>query len=129
VVTVTCSGRQGTLLSLPFAAEREDTIALGDFGKWLLKHVDDCMKIADDLGLGVDRMEDIILVTGRHLARSWVSALFSGCRAGAQVSFLAQVSGHSGVRLQERSATGGDLRIGPRGEVRLFVPFLAFLHY
>jgi hypothetical protein len=118
VVTVTCSGRQGALLSLPFAAEREDTIALGDFGKWLLNHVDDCMKIADDLGLGVNRMEDIILVTGHHLARSWVSVLFSGSRAG-QVSFLSQVSGHSGVRLQERCATGGDLRIGPRGEVRL----------
>lgn len=118
MVTVTCSGKQGALLSLPLPAEREDTIARGDFGKWLVRHIDDCMKIADDLGLGINRMEDIILVTGRHLARSWVSVLFSEYRTGARVSFVAQPSGNnSGVRLQERSMTGGDLKLGPSGEV------------
>jgi hypothetical protein len=117
VINVSCSGKQGALLSLPLAAEREDTIARGDFGKWLVKHIDDCMRIADDLGLGINRMEDIILVTGRHLARSWVSILFSEYRTGAQVSYVAQASGNSGIRLQERRMTGGDLKLGPSGEV------------
>ena len=77
------------------------------------------MKVAEDLGLGVNRMEDIILVTGRHLARSWVNVVFSENRGGAQLSFVVQASGNSGVRLEERSATGGDLKLGPSGEVGL----------
>ena len=64
-------------------------------------------------------MEDIILVTGRHLARSWVSAVFSESRGGAQLSFVVQASVNSGVHLEERSATGGDLKLGPSGEVGL----------
>jgi hypothetical protein len=125
--TVSCSGKQGALLSLPLPAEREDTTARREFGQWLVKHIDVCVKLADDLGLGINRMEDIILVTGRHLARSWVSVLFSEFRSGAQVSFLAKPSGNSGVRLQERSMSGGDLKLGPSGEVSPpsppFVPF------
>jgi len=79
-VTVSCSGKQGALLSLPFPAACEDTIAQGDFGRWLAKNIDCCMKVAEDLGLGVNRMEDIILVTGRHLARSWINVAFSDTR-------------------------------------------------
>jgi len=116
-VTVSCSGRQGALLSLPFPAACEDTVAQGDFGKWLVKNIDCCMKIAEDLGLGVNRMEDIILVTGRHLARSWVNVVFSESRGGAQLSFAVRTSGNSGVRLEGRSATGGDVKLGPSGEV------------
>jgi len=121
-VTVSCAGRQGALLSLPLPAACEDTAAQGDFGKWLVKNIDCCMKVAEDLGLGVNRMEDIILVTGRHLARSWVNVVFSENRGGAQLSFVVQPSGNSGVHLEERSATGGDLKLGPSGEVG-FVPF------
>jgi len=116
-VKVSCSGRQGALLSLPFPAACEDTVAQGDFGKWLVKNIDRCMQVAEDLGLGVNRMEDIILVTGRHLARSWVNVVFSESGEGAQLSFVVRASGDSGVHLEERSATGGDLRFGPSGEV------------
>jgi len=80
------------------------------------------MRIAEELGLGVNRMEDIVLVTGRHLARSWINAIFSECSGRAQVSFVAQVTGNSGIHLEERSAAGGDLKLGPSGEVG-FVPF------
>jgi len=122
-VTVSCSGRQGALLSLPFPAACEDTVAQGDFGKWLVKNIDCCMKVAEDLGLGVNRMEDIILVTGRHLARSWVNVVFSESRGGAQLSFVVQASGNSGVHLEERGATGGDLKLGPSGEVGFCIMF------
>jgi hypothetical protein len=81
------------------------------------------MRVAEDLGLGVNRMEDIILVTGRHLARSSVSVVFSESRVGAQLSFVVRVSGDSGVYLEERSATGGDLKLGPCGEVGLCTMF------
>jgi len=117
LVMVSCSGKQGALLSLPFPAEREDTVARGDFGEWLVKNIDGCMRVAEDLGLGVNRTEDLILVTGRHLARSWINVVFPECRGSAQVSFVARVSEDSGVHLEERSVTGGDLKLGPSGEV------------
>ena len=117
LVTFSCSGRQGALLHLPFPAEREDTFARGDFGKWIAKNIYDCMRFAEERGLGVSRMEDIILVTGRHLARSWVRAVFSESRGGAQVSFGVQVSGDSTVRLEEGNMSGAQLVLGPNGEV------------
>ena len=126
-ITVSCSGKQGALLSLPFPAEREDTVTRGDFGKWLVRHIDGCMRIAEELGLGVNRMEDIVLVTGRHLARSWINAIFSECSGRAQVSFVAQVTGNSGIHLEERNAAGGDLKLGPSGEVG-FAPFSVSAH-
>jgi hypothetical protein len=75
------------------------------------------MRLADERGLGVNRMEDIILVTGRHLAKSWARAVFSESRGGAQVSFVVKVSGNSVVRLEERNVSGAQLKFGPNGEV------------
>ncbi len=70
--------------------------------------------------MGVNRMEDIILVTGRHLAKSWVRTVFSEIRGGAQVSFVVKVSGDSVVRLEERSVSGAQLKFGPNGEVEFY---------
>lgn len=122
-VTFSCSGRQGALLYLPFLAEQEDTAALGDFGKWIVKNIHECMRLSEERGLGVSRMEDIILVTGRHLARSWVRAVFSESQPGrgAQASFCVRVSGESDsgiVHLEERDTSGAQLTLGPNGRVR-----------
>ena len=122
-VSFSCSGKQGALLYLPFPAEREDTIALGDFGKWIIKNIYDCMRLVEERGLGVNRMEDIILVTGRHLARSWVRAVFSEIRGGTETSFIARVSGDSVVHLEERNVSGAQLEFGPNGEVRFCIKF------
>jgi hypothetical protein len=51
-------------------AQRSDTIALRDFAKCICKNIDAWFAFAQELGLEVRRMEDIILVTGRDLARS-----------------------------------------------------------
>jgi len=104
-------------LYLPLLAERHDTLARGDFGEWMLENIDACFKVAEDLGYGVERMEDIILVTGCHLAKSWVSVAFSESRGGSQVSFGARVSGSSGVHFDERNVNGRGLKFGPGGEV------------
>ena len=120
-VTFACSGKQGALLYLPFPAEQEDTVAFGDFGKWIVKNIHDCMRFADERGLGVNRMEDIILVTGRHLAKSWVRAVFSENRGGAQVSFVVNASGNSVLRLEERNVSGAQLKFGPDGQVGFYI--------
>jgi len=61
-VTFSCSRKQGALLSLPFPADHEETNALSDFSKWIIKNIDNCLKVTNDLGCGVN-IEDIILVT------------------------------------------------------------------
>ena len=68
-------------------------------------------------------MGDIILVTGRHLAMSWVNVAFSGSDRGALVSFKVQVIGDLRVDLEERDVSGAELKLGPRGEVRLLHTF------
>jgi hypothetical protein len=120
--TFSCSGRQGALLYLPFPAKREDTVARRDFEKWIINNIYNCMRLAEERGLGVDHMEDIILVTGRHLARSWVRAIFSESR-GAEVSFVAQTSGDSVVHFEERNASGAQIDFCPNDEVGFCIAF------
>ena len=102
---------------LPLLSERHDTVARGDFGEWMLENIDTCFKVAEDLGYGIERMEDIILVTGCHLAKSWVSATFSDSRGGSEASFGVRVSSNSGVHFDERNVNGRGLKLGPSGEV------------
>jgi hypothetical protein len=108
------------MLSLPFPARREDTLALGDFGSWIIKHIDLWFAFAENLGLGINRMQDIILVTGYHCARSWANVAFSEGQGDAEVSFGVQPSGVSGVNIKRRLVRGDVvLKLGPSGEVRL----------
>jgi hypothetical protein len=86
-----------------------------------VKHINIWFAFAKNLGLGIDRMEDIILVTGRHLTRSWVNATFYESRSDAQVSFAVQVLGNSSVHLEWRDARGAELKLGPIGEVCLCI--------
>ena len=121
-LTFSCIGRQGALLYLPFPTDREDTDTKRDFEKWILENIYDCMRFAEDRGLGVNSIEDIILVTGRHLARSWVRAVYSDSRGGAEFSFVARASGSSIFRFEQRNVRGAHLDFGPSGEV-------GFLHH
>ena len=86
----------------------------------MLKHIDDCFKIAEAFGCGVNHMGDIILVTGRHLARSWVNVAFSGSSGGSQVSFKVQVTRDLRVDLEEMDVSRAELKLGPNGEARVF---------
>jgi len=104
-------------LYLPLLSQRHDTVARGDFGEWILENIDACFKVAEDLGYGVERMEDIILVTGCHLAKSWVSVAFSDSRRGSEVSFGVRVSRSFGIHFDERNVNGRGLKLGPSGEV------------
>jgi hypothetical protein len=122
-VTFSCYGKQGALLSLPVPAQGEDTVAFGDFGKWMIKHINSWFAFARGLGLGISRMEDIILVTGRHLTKSWVNVAFTQRRRDSCVSFDVQVSSHGHVALEQQYVHGGDLKLGPTGWVwRVHIP-------
>jgi hypothetical protein len=104
-------------MSLPVPARREDTIAVGEFGKWMIKYIDHWFAFAENLGFGINRMQDMVLVTGCHRAKSWVNVAFSEGSRDTEVSL--GVSGASNVRVEQRRAHGDVvLKIGPNGEVR-----------
>jgi hypothetical protein len=64
-------------------------------------------------------MEDIILVTGRDLARSWTNVVFSENQGGEQASFGVRVTGTSDVQWQVslEDVRGAVVNNGPSGEV------------
>ena len=121
-VFFSCPMSQGAALSIPIKAKREDTVARTKFGRWLISHIDRWFAWARQRELGVNRMEDIILVTGTHRTRSCANVAFPGYHKDAQVSFRAKVD-RSGDRVDvnwqfspERNR-GADLNCGPDGEV------------
>ena len=59
-------------------------------GKWIVKYIDSWFAFSRKLGLGIEQMEEIILVTGCDCARSWTNIAFLGNYANAQVSFGVQ---------------------------------------
>jgi hypothetical protein len=109
--------------------QREDTDAKGEFAEWMVKHIDRWFSFAKGLHPEIERMEDIILVTGRHRARSWANIAFiesqgSVQRGPMQVPLGVHVSGspssHVGVdwKLPRETGEGVVLNMGPSGEVR-----------
>ncbi|KAI0283198.1 hypothetical protein BC826DRAFT_973829 [Russula brevipes] len=109
-----CSGKGG-LIYLPFPARRFDAIALGDFAMWIRRNINQWFYFANRIGLGVQQMDDIVLVTGCHIARSWIYVAFPGNRGPEQVSFGVDTFSGDGVRLRPGSEGGGHLKLGPSG--------------
>jgi hypothetical protein len=108
-------------LSLPFPAQREDTLIRGLLGQYIIRNIDDWFEFAQHLGSGIENIEEIILVTGRHRTRSWVAATFYESQMGSLVSFGVQASGVSHVDLKWMDARGGTLKLGPSGDVRFCI--------
>ena len=111
---------EGAVLCLPIPARGQDTLASADFGKCIVRNIDFWFSWTQRLGLVVERMEDIILVTGSHLARSWTNVVFPGDQEDAQASFGAKVDQYgSSIHwefLHEQNR-GVVLNFGPAGEV------------
>ncbi len=73
--TYECWARsQGALLSLPHGARTEDVINTKLFEDYIRDNVVNWFHWSNEAGLPVERMEDLILVTGCTLARSWAAA-------------------------------------------------------
>jgi len=107
------------MLSLPFPAQREDTVARVDFKSWIVKHIDRWVAFAESHGFEINGMQDIILVTGRHCAKSWINVAFSDSLRNAEVSIGVRTTGVSNVDLERRSVHGDVVvKLGPRGHVR-----------
>ena len=121
--------KRGAALLLPVRAQREDTVARGDFAEWMVKHIDRWFSFAKGLHPGVERMEDIILVTGCHRTRSWTNIAFIESqglvrRDTMKVSLGVQVSGGPPSQVSvdwkvpHELGQGVVSNMGPSGEVR-----------
>ena len=122
-VVFSCRKKKGAVISLPTQARCEDTVALGDFGQWMIKHVDPWFAWVRQLGVGITRMEDIVLVTGAHRTRSWTNVAFPGGQVDAQVSFGANVATRGDTvtinwKFSQECSRGAVMNCGPSGEVR-----------
>jgi hypothetical protein len=111
------------VLSLPVDAQCQDTVARGDFGKWMLKHIDRWFAFARGLGFGIDQMEELILVTGCDCTRSWANVAFlEGHSTQGQASFGVKVVQGRDVsinwRFSPENTEGAMVNWGPEGKVR-----------
>jgi len=119
-LSFSCSRRRGAILSLPVPAQCKDTVVQKAFAKFILKHIDEWFAFAHERDFGI-RREDIILVTGCHLAKTWATVAFQ--ERGEQLSFGARVSGSSDITWQftPEGAGGVAFNLGPSGEVRFCI--------
>jgi hypothetical protein len=99
---------------------RTDTIVQKAFAKFILNHIDEWYAFAHECEFGI-RREDIILVTGCHLAKTWGTVAFQ--ERGEQLSFGVQVSGSSDITWQftPEGAGGVAFNLGPSGQVRFCI--------
>jgi hypothetical protein len=71
-------------LSLPHGARSEDVIRTKLFEDYIRDNVDSWLRWSKKEGLPVENMEDLILVTGCTLAKSWAVAAFDGTLSRAE---------------------------------------------
>jgi len=88
---------QGALLVLPHDGFHEDVIRTKVFEDYIRDHVDSWFSFARRCGL-VERMEDLILVSGRTLVTSWAAATFWDEHANAEFSLMSQARRGGGAR-------------------------------
>lgn len=86
-ITYECQG-PGALLSLPHSGHREDVIRPKVFQEYIRDNVVSWFDWSQRNGLGVERMEDLILVTGCTLVTSWAAVAFLGRIGTAEISLV-----------------------------------------
>ena len=113
---------QGAVLALPMPAQRKDTVARKAFAKCIIKYIDEWFAYARERDLGISR-EDIILVTGRDLTKTWATIAFQ--ERGEQIGFGVQVAGVSDATWEftPQGAQGVAYNLGPSGQVRFSILF------
>ena len=79
----------GALLSLPNGGRHKDAIRTKAFEDYIRDHVVSWYTWARNNNLGVERMEDLIPVTGCTLVTSWAAAAFDETPVNSSISLHA----------------------------------------
>ena len=102
-----CKRRQGALLTLPYDGLRQDVIRTKVFEEYIRDHVDSWFSMAQNNMLDVERMEDLILVTGCTLVTSWgVAAFVDNSEAELSMRFLTHQNGGASFEWHKNRPTG-----------------------
>jgi hypothetical protein len=96
-VTYRTFRNRGALLSLPNGGHREDVICTKVFEDYIRDHVDGWFNWAQNNKLGVERMEDLILVSGCTMATSWAAAAFVDNNSEAEISLVSRTLSNVGA--------------------------------
>ena len=97
-----CRKRHGALLALPFDGLEEDIIRTKVFEDYIRDHVDSWFAFSRRYNLDVERMEDLILVTGCTLVTSWGVAAFVDSASDAEISLRTQARPGGGAMFDWR---------------------------
>ena len=96
-VTSTYSFRgRGALLSLPNGGLNQDAIRTKAFETYIVRNVDKWFVWAQKNELGVERKEDLILVSGCTLVTSWAAAVFMDNNLKAKISLTSRPTAATG---------------------------------
>lgn len=87
----------GALLSLPRGGCHENAITTGVFQKYIRNNAINWFSWAQRHGLGVQRMEDLILVSGCTLVTSWAAAAFVDPTLNAEISLESRTLSNGGT--------------------------------
>ena len=89
----------------------------------MIKHIELWLDFTRRLGLGIEQMEDIILITGCHRTRSWANVAFLESHTDSHVAFGVEVTDPGGPgmniiwRFSPERVQGAVLSLGPSGKV------------
>ena len=84
-------------MSLPSGGHREDVIRTKAFENYIQDHIVSWFTWAQKNELAVERMEDLILVSGCTLATSWAAAAFADNNLDAELSLANRMLGNGGA--------------------------------
>ena len=104
-VAYSCRGR-GALLSLPHGGRREDAVQMKIFEKYIQDNVVGWFIWAQRNQLGVERMEDLILVSGCTLVTTWAAAVFMDHTMSAEISLASRTLSNGGASFVWSNARG-----------------------
>src|SRR6266849_3549892 len=82
----------GALLSLPHGSHSENVIRTKLFEDYIRDNADSWFRWSKRGGFPVERMDDLILVTGRTLVTSWAAAVFDNNKMSMTGSDVATIS-------------------------------------
>ncbi|KIM79180.1 hypothetical protein PILCRDRAFT_570929 [Piloderma croceum F 1598] len=121
-----CQQKHGAALYLPDDASRKDAINYRDYKQYMLKNIDRWYALDDVQRLDL-QLEDLILITGRDLAKSWLVAAFAAEDDSAMVQIgIEGPAGTTGLSVGAsvfwQNARGVEYHWGPQPNITVADP-------
>jgi hypothetical protein len=122
-VSYACKKKFGAFLDLPCGGQRQDAIRTKVFENFIRDHIDSWFTFAQDKHLDVERMEDIILVSGCTLVTSWAAAAFHDNTQDVKISLRSKALDNGGADFR----WGPDINPGGVARHNSFIDTVSFL--